>query len=492
MLATLLLTSGGAAGAVWWFENRPLGSDVPLTGPSTPSPPSGDLGLAIDDVRLNEGDNGTKRAAFTVTLSGSTGEIVTVDYTATDGTATADEDYEPISGTLRFEIGDTRERVIVQVIGDTEIEDNEYFLVSLSDPANAPIEDRRGRGTIVDDERPTISVDDVETLEGDQGTTIASFTVSLSAPSEDDITVIISTRNGTAGAGTDYQALSGTATFAPGDTEEAATVQISGDTTAEPDETFFVALSDPTNATIDDGLGRGTILDDDQPGVAGQPTISISDATLTEGNAGSKNATFGVTLSQPGTETVTVGFSTQNGTASGKDYESDSGTVTFSPTDTSEPVTIQVTGDDDPETDETFFVNLSNPTNATIADGQGRGTIQNDDVPSISITDQSVVEGTGAQTTPCALTVTLNGPSGNTITVDFQTEDGTATLQGEDYTFASGTITFAPGDTSETIVIQVGQDVEIEDTENFLVNLFGQTNATLSDNQGECLILDDD
>jgi hypothetical protein len=114
-----------------------------------------------------------------------------------------------------------------------------------------------------------------------------------------------------------------------------------------------------------------------------QPSISISDVSLPEGNKGSTPFNFIVSLSAPSTQTITVHFATQDGTASsakGKnnDYTATSGTLTFNPGQVTQTITVQVKGDKTPEPTETFYVNLSNPTNATIADGQGLGTILDD------------------------------------------------------------------------------------------------------------------
>jgi hypothetical protein len=120
-----------------------------------------------------------------------------------------------------------------------------------------------------------------------------------------------------------------------------------------------------------------------------QPSISINDVSQLEGNKGTTAFNFTVSLSASSSQTVTVHFATQDGTATSKkgknnDYTAKSGTVTFKPGQITQTITIQVSGDKTPEPNETFFVNLSNPTNATIADGQGLGTILNDDgaVPS--------------------------------------------------------------------------------------------------------------
>ncbi|HKA05799.1 MAG TPA: Calx-beta domain-containing protein, partial [Gemmataceae bacterium] len=227
---------------------------------------------------------------------------------------------------------------------------------------------------------------------------------------------------------------------------------------------------------------------------AGQtgPGLSISDASVTEGNTGTVGMVFTVTLSAPSTQPVTVNFATANGTAGASDYVSASDTLTFAPGETSKTITVQVIGDVLNEANETFFVNLSSPVNATIADGQGVGTILDDDpAPSLTIGDVSLAEGNRG-TTPFIFTVTLSAASGQTVTVNYATANGTATTSNSDYTAKSGTLTFAPGETSKTITISVRGDRRIEANETFFVNLTGPTNATLADGQGVGTILNDD
>ena len=160
----------------------------------------------------------------------------------------------------------------------------------------------------------------------------------------------------------------------------------------------------PTNATIGDGLGLGTITDDDP-----LPTLSVNDVTVTEGDTGTVNAVFTVTLAQASGLGVSVDYATANNTAiAPADYTAASGTLTFAAGETTKTVTVLVNGDTLDEANETFFVNLSNPSNATIADGQGVGTITDDDAPStLTINDVSVIEGdTG--TTVATFTVSLS------------------------------------------------------------------------------------
>src|SRR5207247_1603165 len=224
---------------------------------------------------------------------------------------------------------------------------------------------------------PTIAINDVTVTEGNGGTTNAIFSVTLSAASSQTITVDFATADDTATvADNDYVAASGTVTFAPGVTSQPVTVIVNGDTKFEPNETFFVNLSNPVNATISDNQGAGTIVNDD-----GQPTISISDVSQNEGNVGPTVFTFTVSLSSASFQTITVNYATADGTATPARGASEpaSGTVTFLPGVTSQPVAVTVNGDTKFEPNETFFVNLSNPVNATISDNQGVGTIVNDD-----------------------------------------------------------------------------------------------------------------
>jgi hypothetical protein len=244
---------------------------------------------------------------------------------------------------------------------------------------------------------PTISVNDVSVSEGGTGTTTtAIFTASLSSASATTVTVNYATADGGgpkspgATAPSDYVATSGTVTFPPGDTSEPISVTVNGDNTNEPNEPFNVLLSNPTNATISDGTGVGTIINDDSGGggctkncpPAG-PALSISDATVTEPDTGTVVASFVVTLSPSSTGTVTVNFATANGTKFGatapSDYLATSGPLTFSPGETTKTIEVTVNGDLVPEPNETFFVNLSGASGATIADGSGVGTILNDD-----------------------------------------------------------------------------------------------------------------
>ena len=189
------------------------------------------------------------------------------------------------------------------------------------------------------------------------------------------MTVNYATANNTTITASDFAANSGSVTFAPGETTKTITVEVTGDTLDESSETYFVNLSNAANATIADSRGVGTITDNDPA-----PTLSIADVTITEGNSGVTTATFTVTLSAASGLAVTVRNATANNTAiASGDYTATSGTLTFAAGVTTKTFTVTIKGDVLDELDETFFVNLSSATNATIADAQALGTIMDDD-----------------------------------------------------------------------------------------------------------------
>jgi hypothetical protein len=223
-------------------------------------------GLAISDVTITEPNGGSVTAVFIVSLSPASSQPVTVVVASAAGSATAGSDFSAFAPrTLSFAPGVTSVAVPVSVLGDLRNEATESFSVNLSSAVNAVIADGQGIGTILDnDPVPVLSVYDVAVKEGDSGTRSATFVVRLSALSGRTVTVAYATADGTAGAGGDYSATSGTLTFPAGTLTRHVTVEIHGDTIFEPDESFFLQLSSATAAQIGDGQGTATILDDDR------------------------------------------------------------------------------------------------------------------------------------------------------------------------------------------------------------------------------------
>jgi hypothetical protein len=199
-----------------------------------------------------------------------------------------------------------------------------------------------------------------------------------------------------------------------------------------------------------------------------------------------------VTLSAASGQTITVAYATANGTATAPaDYTATSGTLTFAAGVTSQTVNVAVVGDVLDEATETAVLNLSNATNATIADSQGVLTItDNDAAPSLSIADTVVTEGDSGTKT-VTFTVTLSAASGQSVSVNYATANGTAS-SATDYIATSGTLTFAPGTTSRTFTVSIRGDNTTESLETFVVNLSGAVSATIADSQATCFILNDD
>ena len=422
---------------------------------------------------MSEGET----AEFTVRLSATSGRAVTVSYRTVDGTAVAGSDYKSASGELRFEPGETTQTVTVETLADELAEDTEQFTVELSAPLGATVADGVGEGPISDDDdAPELSIDDAPAVS--EGET-AEFTVRLSATSGRAVTVSYRTVDGTAVAGSDYKSASGELRFEPGEAARTVTVETLADELAEDTEQFTVELSAPLGATVADGVGEGTISDDDDA-----PELSIDDApAVSEGEA----AEFTVRLSATSARAVTVSYRTVDGTAvAGSDYKSASGELRFEPGETTQTVSVETLEDELSEDAERFTVELSAASVATVSDGIGEGTISDDDdAPELSIDDAPAVsEGETAE-----FTVRLSEASGAAVSVSYRTVDGTA-VAGSDYKSASGELRFEPGEAARTVTVETLADELAEDTERFTVELSAPSGATVADGTGVGTITD--
>ncbi|WP_260929415.1 Calx-beta domain-containing protein [Novosphingobium sp. 9] len=270
---------------------------------------------------------------------------------------------------------------------------------------------------------------------------------------------------------------SGTVTFADGETTATITVQVSGDHTAESDEGFVVTLANAGDMTITTPSASGTIVNDD---VAG--TLSVADASVAEGNSGETELHFTVTRSGGSDGEASVAYALDlNGTATADDFTGEnSGTVTFADGQTTADVVIHIAGDTTYEADETFGLTLSNATGgATITTASATGTITNDDeapeAGTLSIGDASIVEGnTGVQS--MTFTITRDNGSTGAATVDYTLAHGTTDASdfAADQAY-TGTVTFADGQTSATLLVGILGDTRIEADETFTVTLGNPT-----------------
>ena len=362
------------------------------------------IGDGATPYTVTEGP-GTKTVTIPVTLNQASSTQVAVDWYTQSGWLphqASDNgfrvDYQAASGTVVFAPGQTAKTVSVTIFDDGIAEQDESFVVGLRNPVGAQIgipPDFWTHGAVVtihDNELGVFIGDGGFVLaapEGDSGTTPFEVPVRLNFASASPVTVGWTTGEApvndprdAATADQDYQAATGSLTFAPGETEKTVAVQIIGDTLSEgPEEEFRVLLTNPVGAQIgvawDNAIAATVGIQDDDPA-----DVSIDDVTVTEGDADTSNATFTLTRSSFGNDRfpnpVSVDWVAEGITAEpGSDFVAASGTVTFG--GLTERVDVPVVGDTVAEPNETFRVVLSNPQNAVITDGVGIGTILNDD-----------------------------------------------------------------------------------------------------------------
>ncbi|NBB83303.1 MAG: hypothetical protein GVY28_07845 [Alphaproteobacteria bacterium] len=465
-------------------------------------PPVPMLSVAPENAEKSEGDSGTTTFTFTVTRSQITDVETTVTYViGGDGedAATAD-DFDTgglfPSGTLIFAPGQTSETVSVPVAGDTQIEPDEGFKITLMNPGgDAIIITATATGLIENDDEPAppafaIAASDADKDEGDSGTRDFTFTVTRSGDTGGTASVdyAVDYSGDDRADSADFDGpLDGTLTFEDGEDQKTVTVTVAGDTDFEPDEAFAVTLSNPSEgASITEATASGTILNDDQQDL---PSFSIvvADADKNEGNSGTTPFTFTVTRDIDTPETIAVGIEVVGSGEHPADPNEIFGVPTqlsFDPTDMMKTLTIGVTGDTDVEEDESFTVTISAGDNATIAQDQGSATgiIRNDDevtgpVLSVSAEQSELVEGAPGEPTELVFTITRDGVTDGRVEVGYAVigvepspadPDDFAEAGGE---FPAGTVTFEDGVTEQTVTVIIrGNDV-VEDDKYFALTL---------------------
>jgi endonuclease/exonuclease/phosphatase family metal-dependent hydrolase len=297
---------------------------------------------------------------FTATVSGAGGPV-------TQGTVSFREGATPLAGPIALDAGGHASFTTSSLSVGVHAVTADFSGADGFDPSSAGAVQTVAAG---------LSIGDVVGKEGTgAGTTTFTFVVHLTPAAAVPVTVDVATADGTAQAGSDYAAVSTTVTFPPGATQQAVSVVVSHDSLYEPDETFFVRLTNPSQATVVDGEGVGTILNDDE-----LPTLRVNDVVVKEGNSGTTAVSFLVKLSTASSLPVTVSYATVDRTATaGSDYDAVSGSLSFPPGTTSLPVVVNVNGDLVREPNEIFFLQLTSVTNATIVYGRGIGVITNDD-----------------------------------------------------------------------------------------------------------------
>ncbi|WP_019500309.1 beta strand repeat-containing protein [Pseudanabaena sp. PCC 6802] len=457
-----------------------------------------DAGLAISadaSATQTEGNSGTKAFTFTVNRTGDASGTASAAWTvagsgANPANATDFGGTFP-TGTVNFAANETSKTITVNVSGDTTVEPNENFTVTLSNPSGANITTATATGTIQNDDAGlAISADASATqTEGNSSTKAFTFTVNRTG----DASGTASAAWTVAGSGanpanaTDFGGTfpTGTVNFAANETSKTITVNVSGDTTVEPDENFTVTLSNPSGANITTATATGTIQNDD----AGLAISADANASQTEGNSGIKAFTFTVTRTgnTSGTSSAawTVagsGANPANATDFGGTFPS--GTVNFTANETSKTITVNVSGDTTVEPDENFTVTLSNPSGANITTATATGTIQNDDVIrsgfAITAVNASQTEGNSGYKN-FTFNVSRNVNINNFALVNYAVSgSGTNPANVDDFGgfFPSSYLSFFAGQTSQILNIQVRGDIVNELDEDFTVALVSTSDGS--------------
>ena len=580
---------GGIAfvGFVLTFFSWQCGGPPPQTTP--PPPPN--------SAEVSEGS--ALEFAVALTRPADYADVVTVDYAAAGATADVvgapagqgcgDGDYDfAISGngTLVWPAGDSSDKSVIMTACDDRHhpEADETVTITLSNqtPTNVEVDPDNASGIIKSQEVPEVTISDA-TVSEEAGP--AQFLVSMSRQASSDVTVAVTTSDGTALAGSDYTTVIDTITISAGLQSVSVPVSILDDPVTEPDEEFTLTISNPSsNANLGSATtATGTIQDND----TGTPTAvqnlalacsgpdSLGEYTLTatwdpphngaDGyssrfsdrqyswdfsgwytfgslaygvtntgatttppgsgdywvfvtpfrNGGGFEASAGVTcdstpevtvgdapdVGEGGTLVFTVSLSATSSTAvtveatavgdtatEGDDFLTRSGTVTIPANTTSVDVTVTTVSDTDDELDEALELRLSSPSGARLGlDVVATGRILDDDEPSVSITSPPgpVDEDTGGVGNALDFTVALDRPPALTVTVVATTSSGTAAggtcgTTGVDYASRSSTVTFLPGDVSETFTVQTCPDAVVgEGIEDFTVTLSSPSNAVL-------------
>ena len=457
--------------------------------------------VSIRNVSRAEGDAGTQNYVFEVQVDNAIDRSFELDFATADDSAVSTSDYTSVSGTLAF-AGDAGEvqTITVQVAGDTVVEPQERFFVNLSslsaDGRSVGFADDQANGVIRNDdvEVSDVTIESVAIIESDTGVTDLVFTVTRDS-SVGDATVDFATFDGTAQASTgDYQETSGTLTFTDGGaTTREIRIPVNGDRIVEQDETFEVTLSNASGVNIADATATGTISNDDQALVS---IRSVSDA---EGDSGTQNYVFEVSVDNAVDRAFDLNFATADGTAiSTDDYCGTSGTITFSgQAGEIQTITVEVIGDRLTESDEQFFVNLSSISVGDrpigFADDQAIGVIRNDDtgLPGATIQSGSIAEGDRGSRD--LVFVVERSSSVGDATVDFATSDGTAQAGSGDYQATTGTLVFTDGGpTTIEVPVSVNGDNIIEGDETFTITLGNASGLDLPGSNATGTIRNDD
>ena len=440
-----------------------------------------DLSLSIADASAFENVGSIK---LTVSLSApfpSSKAVVfnyrTLETTSANSASSGDDYTSVVAGRATIAAGETSTEIVIDLSDDSEVEDEESFLVEISSPQpNIPIKIASATATIKIDDLPMLTIADATALESDSS---IKFTVSLSeAFPGNDVSFDYRTIAISASADLDYTSIFDTTSIKAGDTTAEIFINIINDTLVEDDETFALVIANPVNASIDIARATATIKIDDLP------SLSIKDATTLESAGRIK---FTVSLSEvfPG-NLVSFDYHTTTGSASANlDYTPFSNRISIAAGETKTEIFIDIINDASVEDDETFELTISNPHNATIDENRASATatIKIDDLPMLTIANATALESDSS----IKFTVSLSEAfPGNDVSFDYRTIAISASAD-LDYTSISDTTSIQAGDTTAEIFIAIINDASVEDDETFMVVISNPYNATIDKNRASAI-----
>ncbi len=437
--------------------------------------------IHVDDVFVSESGD---FADFVLRLDAPALQAITVQAVTADRDASRFSDYAFTSTTVGFAVGESQKTVRVPITRDTAVEGTEAFSLNLTGATNASLARTQATAFIRDNDSPvgvpTISVTDVTVDERDQR---AVFAITLDRPAAVPVSVAYATGDITTAAGSDYVGTSGSLGFAPGQTLLTVSVPLLDDTEAEPVEAFALRLSGASGGVLGRNTGYATIAASDATPQS-NPLVSVTGRTVGESDG---FAEFVVSLAAPTDRVVSVTAATLDVVASRfSDYLFTSTVLSFDPGDTTRVLRVPLTNDTDVERAEVFAMRLSSPTNAVVG-GDAYAIVHDNDAntgnPVISVHDSVVDERDGF----ARVVVSLDRPGATAVSVDIATGSGTA-LSELDYAGTEATLVFAPGQTVQTFLVPLIDDLAAEQDETFGVTLTAPSSGSLGRVQGTVLI----
>ncbi len=440
------------------------------TGAELGSPSKAYLYIVNDDTGLEfssdtyKVDELTGVALITVIRTGVADSEVKVDYYTEADTATPNEDYVDVEGTLVFEKGEMFKTFLVPIMTDSAIEGPETVTLNLKDPVNAALLDKKIATLIINDNPPTVEFG-LGLYSVNKANMYAEITAIRTGVADSVVTVNYLSVAGTASPGVDYENVNGTLTFNEGERTKVFQVPILQNNLDDPVETVKLILYNPSGVVL--GNQKIAMLNITPP-----PIIQFSSAKYKAGEGGP--AIITVTRTGDYSSEVMVNYITSAGSATPDvDYTNVSGTLEFESGETVKTFSVPIMHDNVVEADETVQLKLTNPVGAILGSiSQATLTIVDDDVYIKFSPNSYMASRHGTNVT---ISVILTGVSSSTVAVHYHTEDGTA-KSGTDYTATSGILIFNPNETSKTFKVPIYRTAT---PSSFSIYLSDATNGTI-------------